>query len=172
MNQPSPKSPRVKYARQYIDLMFDGCRTSFRFALRHRVQSCALEFLDCTWRDLAQGLAGENSKQRTHPKAIMFPRALVILGPIKKRALTKLIVCRIGIADNFVKSIVPNCLPYLPSNTSRLILISACSASYLVRASGIGPRYLWFPKSYHHVLPLFLTVKEHHLRSAVAATEV
>src|SRR5215203_3067083 len=71
----------------------------------------------------------------------------------------------LGSPTNFVKSIVPNCLPYLPSNTSRLILISACSASYLVRASGIGPRYLWFPKSYHHSLPLFLTVKEHHLRS-------
>jgi len=95
----------------------------------------------------------------------MLPRSFVVPGPIQKRDLTKLIVCRSGIADKLCKSVVPNCLPYLPSNTSRLILISACSASYLVRASGIGPRYLWFPKSYHHSLPLFLTVKEHHLRS-------
>src|SRR5215217_5946414 len=95
----------------------------------------------------------------------MLPRSFVVPDPIQKPALTKLLVCRMGSPTNFARSIVPNCLPYLPSNTSRLILISACSASYLVRGSGIGPRYLWFPKSYHHSLPLFLTVKEHHLRS-------
>src|ERR1051326_4078589 len=69
-----------------------------------------------------------------------------------------------GLPTNSEKDIVPNCLPNLPSNKSRLSFISACCASYFVRASGMGPRYLWWPKSYHHTLPRFLTVKEHHLR--------
>ncbi len=37
--------------------MPDGCRASFRFALRNAVQPFALKSLDCTWRDFAQRLA-------------------------------------------------------------------------------------------------------------------
>src|ERR1044072_8687005 len=33
----------------------------------------------------------------------MLPRSFVVPGPIQKRALTKLIVCRIGIADKLCK---------------------------------------------------------------------
>ena len=33
----------------------------------------------------------------------MLPRSFVVLGPIQKRALTKLIVCRVGIADKLCK---------------------------------------------------------------------
>ena len=87
---------------------------SFGFALRHAVQSCALELLDCTWRDFAQGLTSESSKQRTHPKAIVFPRALVVPSPIEERALAELIVCRIGIADKLCKRHRSELLAILP----------------------------------------------------------
>jgi len=93
--------------------MNSACSTRMRIPHYPRLASCSQIF---------------NLHKRTHPKAIMFPRALVVLGPIKKRALTKLIVSpNRGSPTNLASGIVSSCLPYFPPR--------------------IGPRHLWFPTS-------------------------